>query len=87
MVIEDRHISYLREVEANRIRLWWAPKKTFSKYVSRDWSEGRKAVDQTVAAQMKALGLTHVVNNGGIFNIQLTAKGADILRDEEEAWT
>lgn len=86
MVLDDRHIAYLRLVEAGVIHLWWAPKKIASRYVNSDWSNGRKEVDQTVAAQMKALGLTHVASRDGKQVIALTERGVAVLIEEDEAW-
>lgn len=87
MVLDDRHISYLRLVQRGAIQLWWAPRKLDSRYVNNDWSNGRQEVDQIVAAQMKALGMTHVVNSSGKQLIELTERGHGVLADEDAAWT
>jgi hypothetical protein len=88
MILDDRHIAYLKKVEAGHIKLWWGHRKLFARYVNNQPSEfGWHSVDQTVAAQMKALGLTRIVNSGGLFAVRLTSRGEAQLEDEKEAWT
>jgi len=88
MILDDRHIAYLFLVEAGLIQLWWAPRKVHSRYVNSDWSNGKQEVDQTVAAQMKALGMTHVVTRAGTGKqiLELTEKGRHTLDEEREAY-
>lgn len=88
MVLEDRHIAYLKQVEDNRVKLWWNPSRTLSRYVDSVWGDTAQIIDQTVAAQMHALGATHVISGGGQRTqlIELTERGKKILLDEAMAW-
>lgn len=88
MVLEDKHIHYLKQVEENRVKLWWNPTKTLSRYVDSVWGDDAQIIDQTVAAQMHTLGATHVAAGGGMRTqpIELTDRGRKILLDEAEAW-
>jgi hypothetical protein len=82
MVLDDRHILFLRHVFREVIRL---KKGTFlgaRKYVSTD----KTPVDQTVAAQMHILGATRLVSRGSKVVVVLTNKGQEILLEEDEAW-
>ena len=63
MILDDRHIEYLRLVNA-----------------------GKSEVNQIVAAQMRALGATHIVSHGGHTFVSLTEYGKKILIEEDEAW-
>ena len=86
MVLDDSHINYLRLVSQGIITIWWNPTRTLTRYVCSDWANGRKDVNQTVAAQMKALGMTHVVREGTRVKLALTEKGEKVLLEEDEAW-
>lgn len=86
MVLEDRHIDYLKLVDRRLIKLWQNPTRSVLKYVNSSWTNGPVDVDQTVAAQMHALGATHIVYSTGIQYVALTKRGEDILNDEAESW-
>lgn len=86
MVLDDRHIEYLQQVNLGNIRLWRAPGDDSSRYINSDWAGGRKTVDQIVAASMKALGLTRIVSERGDLKVVLTEKGELVLIEEDEAW-
>lgn len=86
MVLDDNHIGYLRLVASGVIRIWWNPTKTISRYVNKEWFGGSREINQTVAAQMKALGMTHVVVKHGFCEVELTTKGEGVLLEEDEAW-
>lgn len=84
MILDDRHINYLKLVKEGRVALWWAPGKKVSRYVTR--MQDTEEIDQQVAAQMKALGMTHVVANKSFMNIALTERGENTLIEEDETW-
>jgi hypothetical protein len=88
MVLDDTHIEYLKLVKAKKVGLWSAYRHGPSRYVCLDWANGRVEVDQRVAAQMHALGMTHVISVRGKSRpvIELTAKGEATLSEEDESW-
>lgn len=81
MNLEESHIQYLNMVKDLRVRLWWNTSKTVSKYVDSLWGESHQKIDQVVAAQMHAIGATHVGNNN---RIELTDRGEKIMLNGAE---
>lgn len=82
MVLEDRHIEYLQLVRRDTICVQWTSGWGSSSYISTE----NIVVNQLVAAQMMALGATHIVTHGHSQKLALTSRGESILVDEEEAW-
>lgn len=85
MILGTDHINYLKRVALGQIKLWFSPDRKVQLYVSSDWKASRE-VNQIVAAQVKALGLTHVVYSNSNMEIHLTPSGQQMLLDEDEAW-
>jgi hypothetical protein len=94
MGLETCHIEFLQLVAKNEVRLWYAPGGKTINYVHTVWGETHQSLDQKVAAQAKALGLTKVTHIAGDTRstharptvVVLSDRGARVLEDEEKAW-
>lgn len=90
-MLDNAHVEYLELVEQGLVRLWMAPGRKVMKYVYNrfETKETNPEIDQRVAAQVKAMGLTRLTNSRGGFKstmVELTDRGNKILDDERESW-
>jgi hypothetical protein len=83
MILDDRHIEYLVLVKSGQVRL---RSGNFLKPRKYELSGVSGPVDQTVATQMHVLGATRVISKGNKLLIVLTARGENILAEEDESW-
>lgn len=89
-MLKDEQIEYLKLVEQELVHLWVAPGRQVLKYVfhSFESKDTNPEIDQKIAAQVKAMGLTRVNPSFSGFRntpVELTERGKRILEDERES--
>lgn len=76
MVLDDRHINYLIEVDRGKV--------TYN-VISQKFKREQDS-DQTIPIQMLRLGMVRLVAERGRIVPKLTSRGENTLLEEYEAW-